>query len=331
MGILSDNYKFNNDYANEGSGGYELFQGTWQSFLRNINPSMILREMVVDLGLSDNEDETGNQKWYRDEKYDNWNYSDSDEAWTSLLRDLPDPISMIQKVDDCGIEWLTLNNSNSWDEPKDIGVEKYHYKLKRHSVAIYIDAILVKLQDLEEAIRSLDNRNLWGEAEFPSDDWQYLINREKYWSPAFKNVYRSKDDWADSIKGLNVPFIYTSEKACGHIEGDKSGTIRSYSIPCRRLFEGLEMEYDAHDGRYIDKKGNLVAITYGYDQILVRKEPLLQFLEQSDLAILWLVRGEKMVYISGGMGCISEYNPCGIYYLDSDKTPKGVLKAYKRV
>lgn len=38
-----------------------------------------------------------------------------------------------------------------------------------------------------------------------------------------------------------------------------------------------------------------------------------------------------MVYISGGMGCISEYNPCGIYYLDSDKTPKGVLKAYKRV
>lgn len=254
MGILSDNYKFNNDYANEGSGGYELFQGTWQSFLRNINPSMILREMVVDLGLSDNEDETGNQKWYRDEKYDNWNYSDSDEAWTSLLRDLPDPISMIQKVDDCGMEWLTLNNSNSWDEPKDIGVEKYHYKLKRHSVAIYIDAILVKLQDLEEAIRSLDNRNLWGEAEFPSDDWQYLINREKYWSPAFKNVYRSKDDWADSIKGLNVPFIYTSEKACGHIEGDKSGTIRSYSIPCRRLFEGLEMEYAAHDGRYIDKK-----------------------------------------------------------------------------
>ena len=157
-----------------------------------------------------------------------------------------------------------------------VRIENLEKWLKRNR-----DAILVKLQDVEEAIRSLDNRNLWGGAEFPSDDWQYLINREKYWSPAFKNVYRSKDDWADSIKGLNVPFIYTSEKACGHIEGDKSGTIRSYSIPCRRLFEGLEMEYDSHDGR--------------------------------------------------GMGCISEYNPCGIYYLDCDKTPKGILKAYKRV
>ena len=331
MGILSDNYKYNNDYANEGSGGYEFFQGAWQSFLRNINPSMISRKMVFDAESSDIDIETENQKWYLNEKYDNWDYPGSDEAWTSLLRDLPDPVSMIQKVDDSGIEWLTLNNSNNWDEPKDIGKDKYQYKLKRHSVAIYIDAILVKLQDVEEAIQSLDNRTLWGNNEFPSDDWQYLINREKYWSPAYNDVYRSKDDWADSIKGLNVPFIYTSEKACGHIEGDKSGTIRSYSIPCRRLFEGLEMEYDAHDGQYIDKNGNLVAITYGYDQILVRKEPLLQFLAQSDLAILWLVRGEKMVYISGGMGCISEHNPCGIYYLDSDKNPKGVLKAYKRV
>ena len=331
MGILADNYKFRNDYVSESSEGYELFHGTWQSFLRNINPSMISRELVADSESSDDGNKAEYQQWYRDEKYDNWDYPGSDEAWTSLLRDLPDPISMIQKVDDSGTEWLTLNNSKSWDEPKDIGKEKYHYKLKRHSVAIYIDAILVKLQDVEEAIRSLDNRSLWGGNEFPSDDWQYLINREKYWSPAYKDVYRSKDDWADTITGLNVPFIYTSEKACGHIEGDKSGTINSYSIPCRRLFEGLEMEYDAHDGRYIDKNGNLIAITYGYDQILVRKEPLLQFLEQSGLAILWLVRGEKMVFISGGIGCLSEYNPCGIYYLDNYMNPKGVLKTYKRV
>ena len=331
MGILSDNYKFNNDFANEGSGGYELFHGTWQSYLRNINPSMISREIVADFESSDDDNEAEYEKWYRDEKYDNWNYPGSDEAWTSLLKDLPDPVSMIQKVDDCGIEWLTLNNYNRWDDPKDIGKEKYHYKLKRHSVAIYVDAILVKQQDVEEAIRSLDNRSLWEGNEFPSDDWQYLINREKYWSPAYKDVYRSTDDWSDTIKDLNVPFIYTSEKASGNIEGDKSGTIRSYSIPCRRLFEGLEMEYDAHDGRYIDKNGNLVAITYGYAQILVRKEPLLQYLEQSGLAIFWLVRGDKMVFISGGIGCLSEYNPCGIYYLDSDTNLKGVLKTYKRV
>lgn len=331
LGILSDNYKFEDDYANNGSREYELFQGTWQSFLRDINPSMIARDknMVSEPTINSLEDEE--RIWYRDEKYDNWEYAGTDESWASLIDDLPDPGSMIQKIDDNGIEWLTLNNSVNWDEPKSIGKEKYQHKFKRHDVAMYVDAILVKQQDIEQAILDLSNKNLWGVLDIPSDDWQYLINREKYWSPAYQDVYKSRNEWVDSIDGLSIPFIYSSEKACGHIEGDKSGTISSYSIPCKRLFEGLGMEYGSHDGQYINKDGNLVAITYGYDQILVKKEPLIKFLEDSDLSILWIVRGEKRVYVGGGMGCLSEYNPCGIYYLDNSKSPEGFLKMHKRV
>ena len=327
MGILADNYRFEDDCANEGSGGYEVFHGTWQSFLRNINPSMIAREKVVDTELSIEEE----HKWYEEESFDHWDYDGSDESWTSLIRDLPDAALMIQKVDDEGTEWLTLNNSKSWDEPKDLGKEKHEYKLKRHDACLYIDAILVNNEDVKQAIESLDNRNLWGSVEVPSDDWQYLINREKFWSPAYKDVYRNEKDWTDSIEGLNVPFIFSTEKACGHIESDQSGTISKYSIPCRRLFEGLGMDYDAQDGQYIDKNGNTIAITYGYDQILVKKAPLLEFLDQSGLTILWIVRGEKRVYISGGMGCICEYDPCGVYYLDDNNNPRGELKTYKRV
>ena len=331
MGILADNYKYKDDNANEGYGGYEVFHGTWQHYLRNINPSMVAREKVIDTDSPDNNEEAGEQKWYEEERYDNWEYSGTDEAWASMIKDLPNPVSMIQKVDDEGTEWLSLNNSKSWDEPKDIGKEKHEFKLKRHDACLYVDAILLKKEDVEQAINDLDNIILWGSVDVPNDDWQNLVNREKYWSPAYQDVYRSKGDWTDTIEGLNVPIIFSTEKACGHIEDDQSGTISRYSIPCRRLFEGLGMDYDAHDGQYVDKKGNSIAITYGYDQILVKKKPLLDFLEQNGLTILWLVRGEKRVYVSGGMGCLCEYDPCGIYYLDSDKTPYGTLKAYKRV
>lgn len=119
------------------------------------------------------------------------------------------------KVDDESIEWLTLNNSVSWDEPKSIGKEKYQYKLKRHDVALYVDAILVKQQDIEQAIQSLKGRNLWGRFEFPSDDWQYLVNREKFWSPAYKDVYRSKSEWENPNAELNVPFIFPQRKLVG--------------------------------------------------------------------------------------------------------------------
>lgn len=331
IGVLADNYKYKNDYANNGFGGFEFFHGTWQSFLRNINPSMIAKKKSDEFEFSYNDLETEKQKWYRDEIYENWDYPGTDESWASLIEDLPAPVSMIQKIDDEGIEWLALSHSVSWDEPKSIGKGKYQHKLKRHNVAIYVDAILVKQQDVEEAIQSLDGRNLWGSFEFPSDDWQDLVNREKFWSPAYKDVYRNQKEWADPIEGLNVPFIYTSEKACGHIGGDQSGTITQYSIPCRRLFEGLGMEYDAHDGQYIDQNGNLVAISYGSDQILVKKEPLLKFIEENGLSILWIIRGEKMVYVSGGIGCLCEYNPCGIYHLDDNKNVEGDLKMYKRV
>lgn len=270
---------------------------------------MTAREKVVDLEAPDNDDEIWGQNWYQEEMYNNWDFSGSDEAWASLIRDLPDPVTMILKIDDVGTEWLTLNNSHNWYEPKDIGKEKLEYKLKRHDACLYIDAILLKKDDVEQAIKSLDNRDLWGSIDVPSDDWQYLINREKFWSPAYKDVYRNDTDWSDSIEGLNVPFIFSTEKACGHIEGDQSGTISKYSVPCRRLFEGLGMDYDAHDGQYVDKNGNTIAITYGYDQILVKKAPLLEFLEQSGLTILWIVRGEKRVYVSGGMGCLCEFDP----------------------
>lgn len=35
--------------------------------------------------------------------------------------------------------------------------------------------------------------------------------------------------------------------------------------------------------------------------------------------------------MSSGMGCLSEYNPCGVYYLDEYDNPTGELKTYKRV
>ena len=57
----------------------------------------------------------------------------------------------------------------------------------------------------------------------------------------------------------------------------------------------------------------------------------LPILKQSELAILWIVRGEKRVYISGGKGCQCIYAPCGVYYLDNNNVPEGVLRTYKRV
>ena len=198
-------------------------------------------------------------------------------------------------------------------------------------MSLFADAILVRKEDLEDAIFDLSDRDLWDGIEFGDDSWQYLVNREKYWSPAYKDVYRNRNEWNNDASWLSVPYIYSCEKACGHIEGDKSGTIDSYSIPCRCLFDGLGMGYCSKDGLFIDQDNEIIAITYGYDQILVRKEPLLRYLAENNLAIVWIVRGEKRVYVSGGMGCLYWYNPCGVFFLDEENNPEGELKMYRGI
>ena len=87
-----------------------------------------------------------------------------------------------------------------------------------------------------------------------------------------------------------------------------------------------------------DLKRNMKSIlssikTSGPKVIFSNNKPIavLKDIEDSDLSILWIVRGEKRVYVGGGMGCLSEYNPCGIYYLDNSKSPEGFLKMHKRV
>ena len=324
MGILSDNYKYK---TIDGYGGYGLFNGAWQSYIRNINPSMIIREKIIKQELLDVNNKS---EWYNEDEFNNWRYNYSDDIWASMINDIPDPIYMIQKNDDNGEEWLALDNQKNWDEPKEIGKEVYSSKTIRHYLYMSVEALIVKQQDVENMVKHLEGKNLWTHFDYYPDYSHHLLNREKYWSPAYKDECKNNKEWL-CFDELKVEYIYAFEKACAHIEADKSGTINQYGIPCRMLFEGMEMKYDAKDGQYIDENGNLLAVTYGNEQILVKKDVLLSFLSKNSLSILWLVKGEKRVYMTGGLGCMYEYMPCGVYYLDENNNPNGILKTYKRV
>lgn len=327
IGILSDNYKFENKYSYFNENKYEYFNGPWETYLRNINPSIITRKVATD----ENIDSNSEKWWLTGVDYNNWQHINNDEDWASLLKDLPDPINMIQTYDKESEAWFALGNHRSWIEPKTIGEEEFSHKTIKHSISLSIDAILVRRKDLTDTIRDLSNKNLWEEIDLPTDGYNDLFNREKYWSPAYKDIYRNRSKWLNDIKGLSKPCMFSWESACGNISNDISGTIKTYAIPCMEIFNGLKMDYALSDGAFVDKTGRLVAISFDEEQVFVRKATLIEFLKKRGLEIVWIVRGEKRAYMIGGIGCISEYNPCGVYYIDRDNNPIGELKTYKRV
>ena len=111
-----------------------------------------------------------------------------------MINDIPDPIYMIQKNDDNGEEWLALDNQKNWDEPKEIGKEVYSSKTIRHYLYMSVEALIVKQQDVENMVKHLEGKNLWTHFDYYPDYSHHLLNREKYWSPAYKDECKNNKE-----------------------------------------------------------------------------------------------------------------------------------------
>ena len=96
----------------------------------------------------------------------------------------------------------------------------------------------------------------------------------------------------------------------------------SFDIPCSLLISGLELVQREYDGYYYDKNGELVALyikdSEEFDsshRFLIRKDHLNKFLDQNELTLFWICRGEKNFMVQeireqewsewGGLLCLS--------------------------
>lgn len=317
---LTDNYKMEVDWG----GKYAFYKGAWQNYLRDIDPAYITKNKEED----DDETHTkqSNQEWWSDSEYIHWNYPDSE--WVQTTEDLISPKQVIEKKDINGEEWLYLEHFAKWDEPKKIGVEKYFGRRKQ--IWYSIQGLLVKKSDKQKIIKYLNTKNFWGDwLPKNRDDHSELINREKFWSPAYLDVYKNSRKIWMTFQDTNHKVIVTTESANGGIEDDKSGANRSYNIPCKYIFEGMELQYAPIDGDLKNTNNEVIGINSKPRSVLMRKKDLVQFLEKNDLEIIWTLLGEKMSFDSNSREESYFTVPCGVYYLENEDL-QGELKMYDR-
>lgn len=126
LGIIADNYKMRTGISR--TNPYECYKGSWQNYLRDIDPAYI----TIDSEDVDEEDENYNvdltKNWYDDIEYKYWNMVPS--QWVSSIDDLPRINAVITKTDEKGDEWLHLQKFVEWVEPKMFGEDKYDRERK---------------------------------------------------------------------------------------------------------------------------------------------------------------------------------------------------------
>jgi hypothetical protein len=309
--IVADNYKMRVDSYN--SRKFKFYEGPWQRYLRDINPSFITRKEPTD---NDSEQivQTEHTPWWGFVDYHHWEHGG--DAWPTIIQDLPDPRYVIERKDNAEEPWVYLNIMAKWEEPKPVGRDKYSVDGK--DIWYLCQAYIIRNRDKAKSYTWLAKQNFKGRWMPESRSANLgLFNRENYWSPAYKGEGEEKWEW---LENSGVRIMVASSEATGELSEDKSGAHLRYEMPCQLLFEGMKLQYGDNDGELYDEQGKLVAFYTDRRGLLIRKKSLQDFLQQNDYEIFWAVLGEKRMVIRDKNDFGNYYSTIsGYYYLDTDK------------
>jgi hypothetical protein len=291
LAMISDNYKLNK-FSWSSDKKYEFYKGAWQIYIRDIDPAFIVKNIEEDEESDDLGILNEKKEWWEDLEYKYWKQPNSE--WIEKLEDLPNLKDVLEKKDLQNEDWLYLKKFTSWDEPKPIGQDKY--EVQRKEIFYKIQGYLVNKNHKKKIINWLVQQNFWGNWMPESSDHSHLINREKFWSPAY---FDSDEElkWS-TIRDTNLKVIIASTNAVSNMSEDKSGAQFSYDMPCKTIFEGMNLQYAPIDGEFKNQFNEILATNKNYKGLLIKKKEFLEFLSHNNLDVIWTVLGEKSSYNS---------------------------------
>lgn len=291
---LTDNYEYQ---SRRSENKISKHKGTFQTYIRDIDPTTILKEK-----------KKAKRKWWFNISNDFENKSISNKEWMSSVEKLPSFSSLVQLKNDDN-EYFLHSINFSIDGSEDSG--------RRYRNLYYnINAFILEKSNLEEFINWLKSVNYYGQHGMPkSDNIQKTFLREYPSSKVyeyFDNYYYGQIKWDDDfeISGKKVPCKVLLTSTSYYNEGrsyDKSVKEGfEIGLPNKWFIEQMNLKQTINDGEWIDKNGNVIffdpsidsccTTEYNENGVLVSDKKLfLEYLEQNDYTVIWIMWGEKQV------------------------------------
>ena len=101
---------------------------------------------------------------------------------------------------------------------------------------------------------------------------------------------------------MQIPVVVTDDSYLNEFTLDCSynGSV-SVKLPCKWLVNKMKLHHKYLDGRFYDKKDNLITIATGVFEesfpsaLLIDKKALIEFLDKNGYVIFWTLLGEKQL------------------------------------
>ena len=296
LALVSDHFEFKGDSWGNSKDEYK---GAWQSSVRDIDTSFILQ----------NDEHINNSVAFSQWKtsygnYDAWEKKKSDVSWIKTNKDLPNPNNIIQIFDDNKKEWVMLKGFIKWEEKTPPEHKKYDIPVRE--VWYMINSYIVKKNDAKKFFKWAKEKDFSGRWMPESNSFYKTFLGEYPNYSAFEDSRGDYNTWTKSGTGskeLQIPVVVTDDSYLNEFTLDCShnGSV-SVKLPCKWLANKMKLHHKYLDGRFYDKKNNLITIaTSVFEEsfpsvLLIDKKALIEFLDKNGYAIFWTLLGEKQLF-----------------------------------
>jgi hypothetical protein len=299
MAYVADNFQYQGD---SWSGSDEKYLGTWQVSRRDIDPSSLLKKTELTFYLDTH------YSWWFPVKYDYKKSEQNIEKWLRISDDLPkvEPLIQVTNPKDNSV-WLNLDSYFEWSERNLLEDETGILKLR---IWYSLNSYLVRNEDFKEVIDWARKQN-FSRLEMPDTTYgnYRMFLGEYYWSPAYNyfNIpYFHHNGWTKYWENrIPKEILLTTEEYSKEGGGydcsiEKEDGFR-INLPTKFIVEKMNLNWNGVEGHFFDKNGELIAFDpslkeKGNTSFLIRKDKFQQFLNENNLSIFWILRGEKLSY-----------------------------------
>lgn len=328
LGRIADNFVFRGNWRDD----FEPYQGPWQMWERDIDPSCLLHKTPIDSSTK--------KPWWVSQTYKNWRPSLSHTNWTKVKNDLPNQKRLI-KVKARG-EWLLLDGYVRWEQPPVPGEEKFD-KIRR-DVWYVLRSYIVERKEAGRMFAWAKKQDFMGRWMPDPLELRDIFLREFPFTPVYQAEYDvlNKKRWMKvedkERKVTDFKVMRTTEEY--HWEGsgfDCSLEEGMYiHFPAKELVRGMNLKHSKEAGKFINEEGDVVAqdpsvAEAGSGVLLVKEKALLKFLKKNNYEIIWAVMGEKLLLgtMGGGEGFLGRLEMGGAFRMKANGKLAG--KTYTKI
>lgn len=295
---LSDHYVFDDRMNRDDEEiGYE---GPWQDYLRDIDPSMLVTKSTGGTGWRGHD-----TSWWSKDQYD-WNRAPTKANWALDTADLP-PIapSLIVTRPSDGKRWCNLNVHLSWEEP--VPADREPLDEDRRQIWYLAFAYLIPTRNVAKYMRWAETQDFSGSRMPRPGDHHGLFLGEIEWSPNAQSKKRKSygySAWEKPEHGCPVRLATTSI-GYGASNNDYDCSIEEevhLNLPSSVLYEKLGLNWSGIGATYLDASGNTMVYDptvneSGATACLLDFDVLNNQLASAGLSLCYSIIGEKQTLV----------------------------------